>query len=96
MTQSEFEELCLLARLDPKDDSLINLRNDFDRIIEYVNKIAELDTTSMKDDIDKNELQNVFRSDSSKPALGVGAIANIAPDWESGHFVVPGAIESEG
>lgn len=96
MKDEEFRELCLLARLDPEDESLKNLRKDFDRIVEYVHHIGNLDTSAVSDEYAAEDTRSVVRTDTSKPTLDAAKIAGIAPDWESGHFVVPGVIESEG
>jgi aspartyl-tRNA(Asn)/glutamyl-tRNA(Gln) amidotransferase subunit C len=96
MKDEEFRELCLLARLDPEDESLKNLKKDFDRILEYVQHIGNLDTASVSDEYAAEDTRSVVRADVPKPALDPAKIAAIAPDWESGHFVVPGVIESEG
>lgn len=96
MTDEEFRELCMLARLDPEDESLRNLRQDFTRIVEYVHHIGDLDTSAVKDEYAAEDTMNVTRKDEGIAALGPQKVARFAPDWESGHFVVPGVIESEG
>jgi aspartyl/glutamyl-tRNA(Asn/Gln) amidotransferase C subunit len=36
-----------------------------------------------------------FRADEPHPSLSQEDLASMAPEWESGHFVVPQVIESE-
>jgi len=42
------------------------------------------------------DTRDMARPDEPVEPLGTEAIAAIAPDFQSGHFVVPGVIESEG
>lgn len=86
----------MLARLDPEDESLRNLRQDFTRIVEYVHHIGDLDTSGVTDEYAPEDTMSVTRKDEGIAALGPQKISRFAPDWESGHFVVPGVIESEG
>lgn len=96
MKDEEFRELCMLARLDPEDDSLKHLRKDFDKIVEYVHHIGSLDTSAVSDEYAAEDTRNVMRPDVARTTIDPTKIAGIAPEWESGHFVVPGVIESEG
>ncbi|HBS04918.1 MAG TPA: Asp-tRNA(Asn)/Glu-tRNA(Gln) amidotransferase GatCAB subunit C [Leptospiraceae bacterium] len=96
ISESEFKDLCKLARLDPEDESLKNLMSDFNRILESVNQINEID---VKDDAaghSELDTRDMTRPDEPVEPLGTEAISEIAPDFQSGHFVVPGVIESEG
>ncbi|MBI39035.1 MAG: Asp-tRNA(Asn)/Glu-tRNA(Gln) amidotransferase GatCAB subunit C [Leptospiraceae bacterium] len=96
ISESEFKDLCKLARLDPEDESLKNLMSDFNRILESVNQINEID---VKDDAaghSELDTRDMTRPDKPVDPLGTEAIGKIAPDFQSGHFVVPGVIESEG
>lgn len=116
ISEQQFQQLCTLARLDPDDDSLKALIQDFNSILEYVNHIAELDVhdtelngavsvggraaetkeTSTGAGPESLDMQDVFRPDQAVEIPGTDKIKQFAPEWESGHFVVPGVIESEG
>jgi aspartyl-tRNA(Asn)/glutamyl-tRNA(Gln) amidotransferase subunit C len=91
----EFKELCFLARLDPNDESLVHLERDFQKILEYVKQIEEIDTSTIKEDYTEEDTLNIFREDIPEETLPLEKIAQNAPEWESGHFVVPGVIEQE-
>ncbi|MCB1322040.1 MAG: Asp-tRNA(Asn)/Glu-tRNA(Gln) amidotransferase subunit GatC [Leptospiraceae bacterium] len=96
LSEKEFKQLAHLARLDPEDESLAGLRDDFNRILEYVDRIQSVDTSGVDDRYSVNETINVYRSDEPMPTLESDEIGRFAPQWEAGHFVVPGVIESEG
>ena len=95
LSEKEFKELALLARLDPEDKDLVGLRDDFNKILDFVEKISEVDLTSADDVMMVNENVNVVRSDTPGEVLSAREINSFAPEWEAGHFVVPGAIDSE-
>ena len=95
ISESEFKDLCKLARLDPEDESLKNLMSDFNRILESVEQINEIQVEEAAG-MSELDTRDMARPDEPVEPLGTVAIAAIAPDFQSGHFVVPGVIESEG
>ncbi|MCB1325075.1 MAG: Asp-tRNA(Asn)/Glu-tRNA(Gln) amidotransferase subunit GatC [Spirochaetales bacterium] len=96
LSDAEFRDLAFLARLDPDDPGLQGIRPDFNRILDYVRKISELDTSAVSEGATRYETRNITRPDSPRPPADARLIARMAPQWEAGHFVVPGVIESEG
>lgn len=96
LSESDFKDLCKLARLDPEDESLKGLMGDFNKILDAVETIAELDTSDNIRERSEHDTFHTIRPDTATESLSQDAISKIAPDWESGHFVVPGVIESEG
>ncbi len=96
LSNEQFNNLAGLARLNPEDAGLKNLRDDFNKILNYVEKIKEIDTSSVKDLSAANETRNVVRADAAGSVLAPAVLSRMAPEWEAGHFVVPGVIESEG
>jgi len=96
LTEQEFKDLALLARLDPTDESLQGLRDDFNKILDFVNQINQIDTSSVDNVASEMETRNVTRKDLPEKTIEAHIIGEFAPQWEAGHFVVPGAIESEG
>ncbi len=91
----EFKELCFLARLDPEDPELEHLEKDFLKILNYVKQIENLDTSQITEDYSEEDTLNIVREDIPEIPLSLDKISRNAPDWESGHFVVPGVIEQE-
>lgn len=95
LSEEEFKQLALLARLDPEDASLAGLRNDFNKILDFVNKIQEIEMGEEDDLPVPNESKNVVRRDEPKDVVGPDKISSFAPSWEAGHFVVPGVLDQE-
>ena len=95
LQKEEWKSLCLLARLDPADESLDGLMEDFNKILSYVETIQQADTSSVEDAYSKDDTRNATRTDEPGAVLAPSEIAAFAPHWESGHFVVPAVIDAE-
>ncbi len=95
ISENEFRDLAMLARLDPDDKSLSNLREDFNKILDFVARIQELHEESASEFHPPNETKNVTRPDEAWKMPELSKIADLAPEWEAGHFVVPGVLDQE-
>ena len=95
LSEEEFRELAHLARLDGDDPSLRGLRDDVGQILDFVEKVKEVDTASAGDFTAAHETRNVTRPDEGRTGLDINALAELAPEWEAGHFVVPRVIDAE-
>jgi len=93
LSEKEFSNLAFLARLDPADPGLQGLRADFNKILDAVKRIEELDLTGAEATGDIGAA--IARKDEPRSELSPREIASFAPEWEAGHFVVPGVIQSE-
>ena len=99
LTESKYRRLAFLARLDPNDKALAKARSEFNTILEYMNNIQEIDVNGLS--LGDNKYFPPFsihqRADEpNETGLSPKDMAGIAPQWEAGHFAVPGAIQSEG
>ena len=88
LSEEQFSSLAFLARLDPEDAGLKGLRMDFNKILDAVKTIEELDLHGA-------EGTSVPGPAVTRPDEPVGELSKFAPEWEAGHFVVPGVIQSE-
>ena len=95
LSEKEFKNLAFLARLDPEDESLLGLRDNFNQILEFVEKIQTLEIKELDEFYTSMDIHNVMREDAAKKTLDGSQIAEIAPEWEAGHFVVPRVIDAE-
>ena len=97
LSEKEYRQLAFLARLDPDDPALRNAYGEFNTILKYVDKIQGLDVkTAGQGKKPSVSRSSPLREDKAKGSeLSHQAIARFAPQWEAGHFLVPGVIESE-
>jgi aspartyl-tRNA(Asn)/glutamyl-tRNA(Gln) amidotransferase subunit C len=83
-----------LSRLALSDDEKEEIIKDFTKIVGFVEKIKELDISSIKEDyILVNPNENVFRQDVVVKVNLQSEIEENAPQYEDGFFVVPKVIE---
>lgn len=94
MDEIELKKIANLAKLNIKDSEIGPMLNDFSRIVQYVDEIKNLDTSSIKDDdIYKHSLY-VLRKDVADNVLKREDLSKIAPLYENGYIVVPKVIET--
>lgn len=82
-----------LARLELDEAEKEEFSRQLNDIIEYVEKINQLDTSNVKPADHIMEISNVFRKDAVKKSIDRAEIEKIAPSYENGFFVVPKIIE---
>lgn len=91
--EKEIVKVAELARLDLTEDEKGEFSKQLNDIIEYVEKINELDTSGVNPADYNVDLKNVTRDDDVKKSLDTGDIEKIVPAFANGHIVVPRIIE---
>jgi len=91
--ESDIIKVAKLARLDLTQDEKNEFSRQLSGIIEYVEKINELDTSSVEAADHIVELNNVVRKDVVKKSIDRAELEKIAPDFSDGYIVVPKIIE---
>lgn len=93
VTKRDVEKVAKLARLQFSEEEKEKLVAQLNRILKYMEKLNELDTTDVEPTTHVVPLKNVFRQDVVKPSLPrEKALAN-APAKEDGFFKVPKVID---
>jgi aspartyl-tRNA(Asn)/glutamyl-tRNA(Gln) amidotransferase subunit C len=95
MDINTIERTATLARLHLSDEEKQSLVGQLTDILGYVEKINELDTSSVKPTDHVAGLCNIFREDAVTSGNGTEALAKVAPEFENGHLVVPKIIDGE-
>ncbi len=92
ITLEEVRRVAALAHLDLDAASSERLRSNLDQILDYVEKLNEVDTSSVEPALAVTEQFESFREDREEPGLPAEeALAN-APESGDGHFKVPRVI----
>jgi aspartyl-tRNA(Asn)/glutamyl-tRNA(Gln) amidotransferase subunit C len=85
-------EVARLARLKLSPEQLEMYTEELSRILEYIEKLNEVDTSEVELHVSDLLPRKGFREDEVTPSLSVeSALAN-APDREDGYFRVPRVI----
>lgn len=95
LDREDVDHVARLAYLSLSDDELEALTDELRDILDYVDKLATLDTDDVAPTTHAAALRNVLRDD--KPQAGLSqeeALAN-APVSEAGCFRVPAIIEGD-
>jgi len=92
VTIKDVEHVAKLARLHFTPAEMEKFTHDLNEILQYVDKLNELDTENVEPLSHVIELANVFRQDVVQPSLPRGeALAN-APAHDEEFFKVPKVI----
>ena len=85
--------ICELAKVKPEGGMKETIREDFEKIIEFMEVLKELDTA------DEAPLSHVFantdvtREDTAKESMDNNLILLNAPEKKDGYFVVPKTLD---
>lgn len=93
VTLKDVEHVAKLARLEFSEQEKEKLVKQMNRILEYMEKLNELDTSKVEPLLHVIPLTNVFREDKAKPSLPVSEILKNAPAKTDKFFKVPKVIE---
>ena len=94
VTKNDVEHIAKLAKLEIKDDEINEFTSQLNQILEYVDKLNELDTENVKPLSHPVEGENVFRDDTLKESVSTDdALKNSASKTDK-FFKVPKVIKS--
>ena len=93
LTAQEVRHVALLSRLYLSDAEVTEYTEQLGKILGYINKLNQLDTTGVEPMITAAASGNVFREDKIVPGLTREAALSTAPDQDGEYFKVPAVIE---
>ncbi len=82
-----------LARLELKEEDETHMLNDLNRILTWVEKLSEIDTSNVEPLTHVTEDMNVMRDDVVSETLPREKALQNAPKHDGKHFRVPKVIE---
>jgi aspartyl-tRNA(Asn)/glutamyl-tRNA(Gln) amidotransferase subunit C len=92
LTREEVEKVSLLARLLLTEGEIEKMTEQLGAILEYMELLAEVDTTDVEPMAHAIEISNVFRADGVQPSLDrESALAN-APHRDAECYLVPAVL----
>ena len=92
ISPEEVEHVARLARLEVSPDEKEELTRQMNRILQYVEKLNELDTTGVSSTSHAIDLENAFRDDAVEASLSRDVSLENAPESNGAEFVVPRII----
>lgn len=94
MDIKQLNQIAELSKLKIEDSKVESMLKDFNDIVQYVDKVKELDTSSVSEEEIYYNHQNSTRPDIVGESLPVEEIQKIAPKFEDGYIIVPRVIET--
>lgn len=95
VTIKDVEHIASLARLKFTDEELENFTGQLNKILEYMEKLNELDTKTVEPLSHPVESVNVFREDNVKQSTDRKDALKNAPDTDDEFFRVPKVIDND-
>lgn len=95
ITNETIEYVSTLAKLDLNGEEREEAARDMSRMLDYVDKLNELDTTGVEPMSHVFPLQNVFREDEVTNGDGRDETLKNAPEVKENMFVVPSCTKAE-
>ena len=90
------DKLAELAKLEFDEEGKKEIINDLNRIVEFVEKLSELDTSNVEPLIYLSEDTNVMRNDEVKQVISQQEALKNAPVKDTDYIKVPKVITKEG
>jgi aspartyl-tRNA(Asn)/glutamyl-tRNA(Gln) amidotransferase subunit C len=87
------EEVAHLARLEFTEEGKLDILNDMNRMLAFVDKLNEMDTDDVQPLIYMTDEVNVMREDEPKITLTQKEALKNAPKKDSDYFKVPKVID---
>ncbi|MCK4958224.1 MAG: Asp-tRNA(Asn)/Glu-tRNA(Gln) amidotransferase subunit GatC [Planctomycetes bacterium] len=91
--EAQVRKVAKLARLQLDDAEVTQFSADLSSIVEYIEKLNELDTDSVEPLAHCLPVHNVFREDVVKPSLTVEQVLANAPQRADDFFKVPKILD---
>ena len=89
----EIEHIAALARLNLSDAEKELFSRQISDIISYIEKLNELDTSSVEPTAHVLPIHNVFREDEVTPSLSREKALRNSPEKDDSFYIVPKIIE---
>ncbi|MFN2465150.1 MAG: Asp-tRNA(Asn)/Glu-tRNA(Gln) amidotransferase subunit GatC [Candidatus Dormibacteria bacterium] len=88
LTVEQVRHVAELARLGLSGEEMERLTGELSKILDYIDQLERLDTSSVEPTAQVGGLTDVFRDDEARPSLPVEAALSNAPASEDTYFKV--------
>ena len=95
VTKDEVKYIASLSRLEFNESELDDFTNEFNQILNYIDKLNELDTENIEPLSHPIEKKNVFRKDKLVASINRDEALKNAPDKTEEYIKVPKVIKSK-
>ncbi|MDB4862450.1 MAG: Asp-tRNA(Asn)/Glu-tRNA(Gln) amidotransferase subunit GatC [Pirellulaceae bacterium] len=92
LTRQDVEKVALLARLKFDEAELEKITKHMVQIVQYVDKLSELNTEDVEPMAHALDIQNALAEDESRPSLSRNEVLKNAPKHDEEYFLVPAVL----
>jgi aspartyl-tRNA(Asn)/glutamyl-tRNA(Gln) amidotransferase subunit C len=93
VTKKDVEYVADLARLSFSEEEKEGLIEDLNSVLQYIEKLNELDTENVEIIVNPYYIENRLREDEVKPSMELSEVLDNAPSMLEEYFLVPKVIE---
>jgi aspartyl-tRNA(Asn)/glutamyl-tRNA(Gln) amidotransferase subunit C len=93
VTREDVRHVAQLAHLQFSDAEEAQMANELSRILDYVDKLDELDTAGVPPMSHVLDVTNVFRPDEVKATIDRASALELAPNADNEYFRVPKVVD---
>ena len=92
ITDDLFDKLARLSKLKFSDEERVEIMNDFQHMLEFVDQLQEVDTEGVEPLIHMTEEVNHFRADAPSLEISQEESLRNAPEKNDSYFLVPKVV----
>jgi aspartyl-tRNA(Asn)/glutamyl-tRNA(Gln) amidotransferase subunit C len=89
LSRDQVLHVARLARLELTDDEVERYSGELSKVLDYIEKIEELDLEDVEPTSHVVDVENALRPDEPRPSWPREAVLEAAPDAADGGFRVP-------
>lgn len=93
ITDEMIDYIGILSKLDLPEEEKEQVKTDMEQILQYMNKLNELDTEGVLETTNSISLYNVMREDEITNNDDSERMLSHAPQRKEGYYVVPKTID---
>lgn len=93
ITDELLQKLASLSKLEIPDAEIAHLRGDFQRMLDFIDKLQEVDTRDVSPLIHITDEVNRLRSDEPEAPLSQEDVLQNAPARNGNYFLVPKVVK---
>lgn len=93
ITEEIIDHIAHLARLEFKGEDKVSIQKDMERMIEFVDKLSEIDTSNVEPLIFMSEEINRLREDVPQVTVSHEEALMNAPKKDSDYFRIPKVLD---
>jgi aspartyl-tRNA(Asn)/glutamyl-tRNA(Gln) amidotransferase subunit C len=93
LSREDVRHVAELARLDFSDEEEARMAEEMSQILDYVEKLDELDTSGVPPMSHVLDVTNVYREDEIEQRIDQEQALAPAPEADGEHFLVPQVID---